>query len=301
MRILARHLLFAIYYRKIMSKNFNELVAVMERLRAPGGCPWDREQTYISLAQYLLEECYETFDAIQEAGATGETKNLQEELGDVLLQVVFHSTIAAERGDFTIDEVVKGVTEKLILRHPHVFGEDKLATAADVLNNWDKLKAVERAKSGKIKKEQDSILDDVPIHFPALLEGLKLTKKAAKVGFDWEDVGQIFDKLNEELDELNTAISNDEQEKIEEELGDLLFVVTNLARRLDVEPETALKKTNRKFRRRFGYIEKQLEERGSSPQESTIEEMDALWNEAKNQKSEKSPDAKRILVTDLFD
>lgn len=284
-----------------MSKNFNELVAVMERLRAPGGCPWDREQTYASLAQYLLEECYETFDAIQEVDAGGDTKNLREELGDVLLQVVFHSTIAAEKGDFTIDEVVKGVTEKLVLRHPHVFGEDELATAADVLNNWDKLKAAEREKSGKISKEKDSLLDDVPIHFPALLEGLKLSKKAAKTGFDWEDAGQIFDKLNEELDELNVAIANDEQEKIEEEIGDLLFVVVNLARKLEVEPETALKKTNRKFRARFGYIEKELKERGRSPAESNLEEMDALWNEAKKQKKEKSPAGNRILITDLFD
>lgn len=287
-----------------MSKNFNELVAVMERLRAPGGCPWDREQTYASLARYLLEECYETFDAIQEADAGGDTENLREELGDVLLQVIFHSTIAQERGDFTIDEVVKGVTEKLVLRHPHVFGEDELATAADVLNNWDKLKADEREKSGKTTKEKDSILDDVPVHFPALLEALKLTTKAAKIGFDWEDVSQIFDKLNEEIDELNVAISNDEQEKIEEEIGDLLFVVVNLARKLDVEPETALKKTNRKFRERFGYIERELKTRGRSLEQSNLEEMDALWNEAKRakkQKKEKTPDENRILITDLFE
>jgi MazG family protein len=264
-----------------MSREFNELVAVMERLRAPGGCPWDREQTYASLAQYLLEETYETFDAIQEADQTGDTTNLREELGDVLLQVVFHSTIAAEKGDFTIDEVVKGVTEKLVLRHPHVFGEEELATAADVLNNWDKLKANEREKSGKIEKEKDSILDDVTLHFPALLEGLKLTKKAAKVGFDWTDAAEIFDKLNEELDELNQAIAADEQAKIEEEIGDLLFVVVNLARKLEVEPETALKKTNHKFRRRFKFIEQQLKERGRSLEESSLEEMDALWNQAK--------------------
>jgi MazG family protein len=270
-----------------MSREFNELVATMERLRAPGGCPWDREQTYASLAQYLLEECYEAFDAIQEADQTGDTTNLREELGDLLLQVVFHSTIAAERGDFTIDEVVKGVTEKLILRHPHVFGEKELATAADVLNNWDQLKAEEREKSGKIEREKESILDDVPVHFPALLEGLKLTKKAAKVGFDWESAAQIVDKLNEELDELNSAISNDQQEKIEEEIGDLLFVLVNLARKLDVEPETALKRTNRKFRERFKYIEKELKARGRSPEESSIEEMDALWNEAKKSPREK--------------
>jgi tetrapyrrole methylase family protein/MazG family protein len=258
------------------------LVAVMERLRAPGGCPWDREQTYASLAQYLLEETYETFDAIQEADKTGDTTNLREELGDILLQVVFHSTIAAEKGDFTIDEVVKGVTEKLVLRHPHVFGEEELKTAADVLNNWDKLKANEREKSGKIEKEKESILDDVTLHFPALLEGLKLTKKAAKVGFDWEDAAQIFDKLNEEIDELNRAISDDEQEKIEEEIGDLLFVVVNLARKLDVEPETALKKTNRKFRRRFKFIEDELKRRGRALEQSNLAEMDALWNEAKS-------------------
>ncbi len=266
-----------------MSREFNELVAVMERLRAPGGCPWDREQTYASLAQYLLEETYETFDAIQEADKTGDTTNLREELGDILLQVVFHSTIAAEKGDFTIDDVVKGVTEKLILRHPHVFGEEELATAADVLNNWDKLKANEREKSGKIEKEKESVLDDVTLHFPALLEGLKLTKKAAKVGFDWQDAAQIFDKLNEEIDELNRAISDDEQAKIEEEIGDLLFVVVNLARKLEVEPETALKRTNRKFRERFKFIEQELKRRGRSPEESNLEEMDALWNEAKKQ------------------
>jgi MazG family protein len=262
-----------------MSKNFDELIAVMARLRAPGGCPWDREQTYASLAQYLLEECYETFDAIQEADATGETHNLQEELGDVLLQVVFHSTIAAERGDFTIDEVVKGVSEKLILRHPHVFGEKDLKTANDVLNNWDELKKAEREASGKIEKQKDSILDEVPVHFPALLEGQKLTKKAAKVKFDWENVEQIFDKLTEETDELKNAIEH--QENIEEEIGDLLFVAVNLARKLDVDAETALKKTNRKFRKRFAFIENELKLKAKTLEETDLQEMDALWNKAK--------------------
>src|SRR5437868_13062395 len=167
-----------------MSKSFDELLAVMARLRAPGGCPWDHEQTYASLAQYLLEEAYETFDAIHEADETGDTANLREELGDLLLQVVFHSTIGAERGDFTIDEVADGVAKKLVLRHPHVFGDAKLARAQDVLDNWDKLKADERAASGKEEKVKDSILDDVPIHFPGLLEAMKVTKKAAKVGLD---------------------------------------------------------------------------------------------------------------------
>jgi len=265
-----------------MSKNFDELIAVMTRLRAPGGCPWDAEQTYASLAQYLLEECYETFDAIQEADQTGDTANLREELGDVLLQVVFHSTIAIEKGDFTIDEVVKGVTEKLILRHPHVFGEKELKTADDVLRNWDELKKAERAASGKVEKAKNSILEDVPVHFPALLEGQKLTKKAAKVKFDWENVEQIFDKLTEETDELKEAIEKNEKNgNIEEEIGDLLFVVVNLARKLDVDAETALKKTNRKFRQRFAFIEKELKSNGKTLEESNLPEMDALWNEAK--------------------
>ena len=266
-----------------MSKNFDELTAVMSRLRAPGGCPWDAEQTYASLAQYLLEECYETFDAIQEANETGETHNLQEELGDVLLQVVFHSTIAKERGDFTIDDVVAGVTEKLILRHPHVFGEKELATAADVLNNWDELKKEQQKISGKIEKPKDSILEDVPVHFPALLEGQKLTKKAAKVKFDWENIEQIFDKLTEETNELKDAIAKNSN--IEEEIGDLLFVVVNLARKLDIDAETALKKTNRKFRQRFKFIEQSLKENDKTLEDSNLAEMDALWNKAKKMKA----------------
>jgi len=265
-----------------MSKSFDELVAVMARLRAPGGCPWDRQQTYASLSQYLLEEAYETFDAIHEAGETGDTAHLREELGDLLLQVVFHSTIAAEKGDFTIDEVAAGVAEKLVLRHPHVFEDTKLETAADVLDNWDELKANERKASGKTEKPAESILDDVPIHFPALLEGLKLSKKAAKVGFDWDDKEQIFDKLDEEVAELKEAIHREDAENIGEEIGDLLFVVVNLARRLDIEPETALKKTNRKFRRRFRFIEDELKVTGRTFDDSDLTEMDELWNQAKH-------------------
>ncbi len=264
-----------------MSKSIDELVAVMARLRAPGGCPWDHEQTYASLAQYLLEEAYETFDAIQEADQTGDTANLREELGDLLLQVVFHSTIGSERGDFSFDEVADGVTQKLILRHPHVFGDANFARAEDVLDSWDQLKADERKASGKVEKQLESILDEVPVHFPALLEGLKLTKKAAKVGFDWENADQIFDKLTEEAAELKHAIERGEKDNIAEEIGDLLFVVQNLARHLDVEPETALKKTNRKFRERFKFIEDEIKESGKTLEDSTLDEMDALWNKAK--------------------
>ena len=268
-----------------MSESIDELVSVMARLRAPGGCPWDREQSYASLAQYLLEEAYETFDAIQEADDTGDITNLREELGDLLLQVVFHSTIAAEKGDFTIDDVANGITQKLVLRHPHVFGDEKLERAEDVLDNWDRLKADERRASGKVGKKTGSILEDVPVHFPALLEGLKLTQKAAQVGFDWKDVGQIFDKLEEEIDELKAAMDGRDQGEVGEEIGDLLFVVVNLARRLEIEPETALKKTNRKFRKRFRHIEDELKARGSSPAQASLEEMDVLWAQAKANKA----------------
>ncbi len=264
-----------------MSKSFDELVAVMARLRAPGGCPWDAEQSYKSLSQYLLEEAYETFDAIHEADEAGDTANLREELGDLLLQVIFHATIGKERGDFTIDDVAAGVTQKLILRHPHVFGDAHYARAEDVLDNWDKLKADERKASGKVEKERQSILEEVPVHFPALLEGLKLTKKAAKVGFDWESAAQIFEKLDEETAELKSAIGRGERDNIDEEIGDLLFVVMNLARHLDVEPETALKRTNRKFRRRFRFVELQLKKAGRTLEEASLSEMDELWNQAK--------------------
>lgn len=265
-----------------MSKSFDELVSIMARLRAPGGCPWDREQTYASLSQYLLEEAYETFDAIHEADATGDTSNLKEELGDLLLQVVFHATIGAEKGDFTIDDVAAGVTQKLVLRHPHVFGDAKLERAEDVLDNWDTLKANERAASGKKEKNHDSILDEVPVHFPALLEALKVTNKAAKVGFDWEDKDQIFAKLDEEVAELKAAILENDTAHIDEEIGDLLFVVVNLARKLDIEPETALKRVNRKFRKRFRFIETELRSIGKKPEEAALNEMDALWNRAKS-------------------
>jgi tetrapyrrole methylase family protein / MazG family protein len=266
-----------------MSKSFDELIAVMTRLRAPGGCPWDREQTYASLSQYLLEEAYETFDAIHEADATGDVTNLKEELGDLLLQVVFHAAIGAERGEFTIDDVAEGVANKLILRHPHVFGDAKLEHAEDVLDNWDTLKANERKASGKKEKQRESILDEVPVHFPALLEGLKISKKAAKVGFDWVHTEQIFEKVDEEIKELKNAIKNDDARNIDEEIGDLLFAIVNLARRLDVEPETALKKTNRKFRERFRFIERDLSAQGRSLEESDLDEMDRLWNKAKSQ------------------
>lgn len=264
-----------------MSKNFDELVNVMTRLRAPGGCPWDREQTYESLAPYLLEEAFESFDAIQDAAA-GKPQHLREELGDLLLQIIFHAQIGEELGDFTIEDVCAGITRKMILRHPHVFGDKKLATASDVLQNWDELKRAEREITKTEDKPKDSILDEVPVAFPALIEANKLTQKAAKVKFDWKNAEQIFDKLTEETDELKVAIAENNLENVEEEIGDLFFVVVNLARKLNVEPETALKKTNRKFRQRFKFIEENLKMNGKTLEESNLEEMDALWNAAKN-------------------
>ena len=266
-----------------MSKSFDELVAVMRRLRAPGGCPWDRVQTYKSLSQYLLEEAYETFDAIHEADETGDTTNLREELGDVLLQVVFQSAIGEERGDFNIDDVADGVAQKLILRHPHVFGDLKIDTAEGVLNNWDDLKAEQRKASGKEEKEMASILEEVPVHFPALLEALKISKRVSKVGFDWPDAEGVFAKIDEEIGELRSAIASSDTESIQEELGDLLFAVANLARKLDVEPETALKAGNRKFRKRFRFIEDELKKEGGTLNDSSLERMESLWSASKDQ------------------
>ncbi|HEY2847747.1 MAG TPA: nucleoside triphosphate pyrophosphohydrolase, partial [Pyrinomonadaceae bacterium] len=189
--------------------------------------------------------------------------------------------IGKERGDFNIDEVCEGVTQKLVLRHPHVFGDAKLSRAQDVLDNWDKLKADERAASGKKDKTGDSILDDVPVHFPGLLEALKVTKKAAKVGFDWRNADEVFAKIEEEISELRAAKADGDSDHVEDEIGDLLFAVVNLARKLDVEPETALKRTNRKFRQRFKYIEDQMKARDKKLEDSSLDEMDSLWNDAK--------------------
>ena len=278
-----------------MSKAFDELVAVMNRLRAPGGCPWDREQTYASLSQYLLEEAYETFDAIQEADATGDTANLREELGDLLLQVVFHATIGAERGDFTIDEVADGVTKKLVLRHPHVFGEVEAGDSAEVLRNWEAIKAEEKRAAGKVSGEADgSILDGVSTKAPALMEAHQISTKVARVGFDWTSVDEIFEKLQEEVEELRVAIkahkqSADEADHvhIREEIGDMLFVVTNIARHLNVEPEAALKLANRKFRQRFAHIERRLREQQRKFEDVSIRDLEGLWQEAKLQNPER--------------
>ena len=272
-----------------MSKTFTDLVALMDRLRSPGGCPWDREQTYATLAPMLLEEAYEAFDALEEA-REGRPDALREELGDLLFQITFFARVAAERGEFTIDDVIEQVHAKMVRRHPHVFGETTAGDSAEVLRNWEAIKAEEKRAAGKLAGDAagTSILDGVSAKAPALMEAHQLSTKAARVGFDWQNVADIFEKLREEIDELRAAIEAHAQSTeeanhgwVREEIGDLLFVTTNIARHMQVEPEAALKLTNRKFRRRFGYIESKLSERNRKFDETTLNELEELWQRAK--------------------
>jgi MazG family protein len=270
-----------------MSKTFTDLVALMDRLRSPTGCPWDREQTYATLAPMILEEAYEAFEAVEEATA-GRPEELRDELGDLLFQIVFYAQVAKERGEFTIDDVTHSIHTKMVRRHPHVFGDVKADDSATVLLNWETMKAEERRAAGKTEDEKTSILDGVPSKAPALMEAHQLSTKAARVGFDWKNVDDIFDKLHEEIEELRAAISNHAEVKdeaahsrVREEIGDLLFAATNIARHMQVEPEVALKLTNRKFRKRFNYIEEKLREREQAFDQTSINEMESLWQEAK--------------------
>jgi len=276
-----------------MPKTFADLVQLMDRLRDPGGCPWDREQTYATLAPMLLEEAYEAFDALEEA-RLGRPEDLREELGDLLFQITFFARVATERGEFTIDDVIQQVHDKMVRRHPHVFGEVEAGDSAAVLKNWEAIKAEEKRAAGKLSTEGGgSILDGVSAKAPALMEAHQISTKVARVGFDWKNVEEIFGKMHEELDELREAIdahaeSNDEADhtKVREEIGDLLFVITNIARRLNVEPEAALKLSNRKFRRRFGHIEQRLREQDRKFEDTTIDDLEELWQEAKRQNPE---------------
>lgn len=269
-----------------MPANFADLVELMRKLRAPDGCPWDREQTYATLAPMLLEEAYEAFEAVEEA-REGRANELRDELGDLLFQIVFYSQVAQEQGDFSIDDVTGAIHAKMVRRHPHVFGDVDANDTATVLRNWEAMKQDERRAAGKSDRDE-SLLAGVSSKAPALMEAHQLSTKAARVGFDWEKLEDIFAKLEEEVGELRAAIqthttSNDEADhtRVREELGDLLFAATNIARHLKVEPEAALKLTNRKFRRRFAYIETKLRERGQAFDATTIDELEALWQEAK--------------------
>jgi MazG family protein len=271
-----------------MPKTFTDLVELMDQLREPGGCPWDREQTYATLAPFLLEEAYETFDALEEA-RQGQADALREELGDLLFQITFLARVAKERGEFTIDDVIDGLHTKMVRRHPHVFADVDAADSATVLKNWETIKAEEKRVAGKTPGEADvSILDGVSTKAPALMEAHQISNKVARVGFDWKDVDEIFAKLEEEVEELRVAIdqhkrSADEADhvRVREEIGDMLFVVTNIARHLNVEPEAALKLANRKFRQRFAHIERRLREQNLKFDDVTITDLEALWQEAK--------------------
>ena len=254
----------------------DRLLAIMARLRDPAdGCPWDLEQTFATIAPYTVEEAYEVADAIER----GNLPDLKEELGDLLLQVIFHARMAEEQGAFAFDDVAAAINEKMVRRHPHVFAEETYESLAHQKAGWEELKAAERAAKGAGRTP--SLLDDVPIGLPALTRAVKLSKRAAKVGFVWPDISHVVDKLDEELGELKAEIAAGDLEKARQEMGDVLFVVANLARTLDVDPEDSLRFTNAKFVRRFQYIEARLAERGKTPDQSDLAEMDALWDEAK--------------------
>lgn len=267
--------------RKRTGELFEDLVAVQARLRAPGGCPWDREQTHLTLRTYLIEEAYEVLDAIEK----GSPQDLAEELGDLLLQVLFHADMARETGTFDISQVIRGIHDKMIRRHPHVFGNVKAETSGEVLKNWAQLKAKEKqavsAKGTTSQNPAPSALDGVPRNLPALLEAYQMTRRAAQVGFDWERVEGIFEKLEEETAELRIALTASNRRAIEEEVGDLLFSVVNLARFLRLDPEVALKHTNLKFKMRFQEMEREASHSHQRLPDLSKEKLEQLWEAAK--------------------
>jgi MazG family protein len=294
-------------------QRFERAVEIMHRLRAPGGCPWDREQTFDSIKKYTVEETYEVLEAIEKR----DWEELPGELGDLLLQVLFYAEMADEQGHFSIDSVLETLSDKLVRRHPHVFGNVEAATSGEVLKNWEAIKRRERADKAGIRQglgdepsdghpEADArpLLESVSTAMPALLEGLKLSNKAAHVGFDWPSIEGIFEKLHEEAEELRqeveripapgpqpvgrgiagargSSVPEALQTRLQDEVGDLLFTVVNLARYLEVDPESALRRTNRKFRRRFGHVERRMREAGKRLEEVSLEEMEKHWQDAK--------------------
>jgi tetrapyrrole methylase family protein/MazG family protein len=254
---------------------FARFVELIARLRAPGGCPWDREQTHESVKPMTIEEAYEVAHAIDE----GDDDELLGELGDLLLQVVFHANIAEERGAFRLKQVIERVSEKMVRRHPHVFGENDASTSGEVLRNWEAIKSQEREAKGK---DDGSMLDSVHKGLPAVMEAFQMTTKASRVGFDWREADGALVKLDEEVMELREAIRGKADHRaIAEEVGDLLFIAVNVARLTGVDPESALKAANRKFRRRFRHVEERLRAEGRKPADATLQEMDRLWDEAK--------------------
>lgn len=252
------------------------LINVMKRLRDPeNGCPWDKVQSFETIAPYTIEEAYEVADAIQ----TGDMKGLREELGDLLLQVVYHAQMADEQNLFDFNDVASDIATKMISRHPHVFGEKHAESPADVNQLWDAQKDQEKRRTGKVK---DSILDDVPLALPAIMRAQKLQKRAARVGFEWENAVDVLTKLEEEIAEIRVAIGNKNPAEIQDELGDMLFCVVNFGRMLDVDCEQALRQTNQKFERRFKGIERELKAINKRPEDATLDEMEALWVQEKH-------------------
>ncbi len=263
--------------RRPTGKLFEDLVALQARLRAPGGCPWDREQTHHTLKTYLIEESYEVLDALEH----GDPKELTEELGDLLLQILFHADIGREAGRFDIADVICGIHEKMVRRHPHVFGKVKADTPEQVLKNWAQLKAKEKKDAAPAKQLLPSALEGIPRSLPALIEAHQLTRRAAQVGFDWETVEGIFTKLLEETSELRVALSQPDGSRREEEVGDLLFVVVNLARFLGFDPEVVLKHSNLKFKLRFQNMEADAARSGQRLAQLSKDELEVLWEAAK--------------------
>ena len=285
-------------------ERFDRAVEIMEGLRAPGGCPWDREQTFDSIKPYTLEETYEVLEAIDNR----DWHELAGELGDLLLQVLFYAEMAKEQSSFTIDDVIDRLSSKLVRRHPHVFGDVKADTSAEVKKNWEALKVEERKKrqNGEEPSGSHSILAGVSSAMPSLLEASKLSSRAAQAGFDWPNIDGLFDKLQEETEELRhelkefpapgprpqgrgvagsgrTVIPESLQGRLEDEVGDLFFVLVNIARYLSVDPESALRKSNRKFKRRFQWMEERLRESGRGADQASMEELESLWQRAKDQ------------------
>ena len=263
-------------HSKIHTHSIDQLISVMQRLRSEKGCPWDREQTHSSLKKYLMEECAELMDAIDDK----DTEGICEELGDLLMHIVFHSRIAEENKSFTFEDVARGITEKMIRRHPHVFGEGKAENSGEVVEMWEVIKKQEKKDGNRVRK---SLMDGIPRHLPALFRAHEMQMKAAKVGFDWNNSHQIMEKIEEEMEELKKALANGDEKSVTEEIGDLIFSVVNLARfRKDKSAEEILACTIQKFERRFRYIEEKLASAGKSTGNSSPDEMDSLWNEAKN-------------------
>jgi MazG family protein len=260
--------------------DIQKLVDLVDRLRGENGCPWDKEQTRETLKPMLIEEAYEVLEALDGS----DPAELKEELGDLLFQVVFHAQIAHEKQEFQLADIIDRLHVKMIRRHPHVFGDADLKTAQDVLKNWEDIKAAEKGVPSSAQPgSEKSLLDGIPEKLPALHQAHQMTAKAARVGFDWNKLEDILDKLKEESQELREAYQNNEQERIAGEVGDLLFVTVNVARFLGIDPETALRRSNAKFNRRFRYVEANIKRQGRDLRDATLAEMDALWNEAKKQ------------------